>query len=163
MADSEMTVPETSDTPETTEKEYCNATKTAPGETLVENVAWVNEFKKVNLTPTSGYAQHVNVLGVTTFACVNRLSNDGLERVILAAQEVLAQRAFLKGKENNLPEDKSPEDAAKRLSATAEFAKKRTSTINEELMNDVYDRVRSSAKRSGIILNIPGFETADVA
>jgi len=125
------------------EVKFCNQTASNPGEDFAANVVWVNDFKKVNLTPTDGYAQHINKLGLTTFASVDRLSDDSVQRIALAAIEVLAQRAVSrKG------------DAKKRLEAVAKFAKDRPASIQDENANDIMQRLAANAAKSGIVLNV---------
>lgn len=145
-------------TTEQNEKVLCNETKTAPGDNLAANVAFVSEFKRTNLSPTSGYNQHINALGLTTFSCLDRLSNETIQRIALAAQEKLAQRASLRGTEHGLPKEQSPEDAAKRLKATAEFANKRVPMIASEAIREADQRAIERSKRLGIVLNLPGVE-----
>lgn len=148
-------------TPETTEKVLCNKTAALPGDNLTANVAFVAEFKRTNLSPTSGYNQHINALGLTTFSCLDRLSNESIQRIALAAQEKLAQRAALKGTDHGLSKDQSPEDAAKRLKSTAEFANKRVPMIAAETTQAANERAIASAKRVGIILNLPGVKKGE--
>lgn len=149
-------------TEQTGDKVLCNATKAAPGDNLAANVAFVSEFKRTNLSPTSGYNQHINALGLTTFSCLDRLSNDTIQRIALAAQEKLAQRASLKGTDHGLPKDQSPEDAAKRLKSTAEFANKRVPMIAEEATRELTQKAIARSKSVGIILNLPGVEKETV-